>query len=793
MKKKIMFLTLTAFITLLMFSIGTKTLKAADLGDVDVLIANPGEDSSTQMNFSFHTNVSGVVVEVAKKSDGNFDKAIKITPECIPHAEAYPLEGTNWGVDYGKNVDRKTMNVCEAYATGLEPDTEYMYRVGATKFSETRYFKTAGDDGVFVFAVMADPQIYAESMALVTVNENMNEAWEHAQKEFGMDIELVLGAGDMVTQGGIIDHWRWLFDIDLYTKVPLAGSTGNHDYCDAGNGKVTIGSYLTDNAYNHPKNAPEGYTEGVYWFKWNSVLFITLDSETGTTGYHEQMVWFKEVMETVPHQYCVVMCHRPAWGSGDSDNVAKIWTPIFKEYNVDLFFAGHNHDYNRGGVMNVGANRGQKNFPGNFIAVDDCYNASNGEANKGGYCLIKVTPQGLQYLAYDQDKNIRERVNFVAQRPFEANASFDKASFMENLKIEVVETDTTKAKLEWTRDAIGAVKIINILDNTGKNIKRVFTNSYETLDVTFGGLKANTEYTGYKVEVEFMDGTKETKEVSFKTEVDYGMYKNIEVKALSSSYRFMVNADDIKAHLLEKINVYVNGELKTSIEPDAKFAAVDKALITGVDEKIELKGVVASSKVEVLVGVYQFGQTEQPKPELTVETEKLELVEGNTGEIKASATENGKVVYTSSDATVAKVDANGKVTALKAGEATITVTVEGTEEKKEVKVVVEAKPHEHNFVEGKCECGETDPNYEPPHVHNFVEGKCECGETDPNYEPPHVHNFVEGKCECGETDPNYKPEVKPEPAGGCKGGAIQNVFYLISALGLAFVLRKKRF
>ena len=241
MKKKTLLFFMFALIALCVF--GTKNnVKAADLGDVDILIANPGEDSSTQMNFSFHTSVSGVVVEVAKKSDGNFDKAIKITPECIPHAEAYPLEGTNWGVDYGKNVDRKTMNVCEAYATGLEPDTEYMYRVGATKFSETRYFKTAGDDGVFVFAVMADPQIYAESMALVTVNENMNEAWEHAQKEFGMDIELVLGAGDMVSQGGIIDHWRWLFDIDLYTKVPLAGSTGNHDYCDAGNGKVTIGS-----------------------------------------------------------------------------------------------------------------------------------------------------------------------------------------------------------------------------------------------------------------------------------------------------------------------------------------------------------------------------------------------------------------------------------------------------------------------------------------------------------------------------------------------------------------------
>ena len=74
--------------------------------------------------------------------------------------------------------------------------------------------------------------------------------------------------------------------------------------------------------------------------------------------------------------------------------------------------------------------------------------------------------------------------------------------------------------------------------------------------------------------------------------------------------------------------------------------------------------------------------------------------------------------------------------------------------------------HEHNFVEGKCECGETDPNYQPPHEHNFVEGKCECGETDPNYQPPHEHNFVEGKCECGEEDPNYVPPCNHTDADG---------------------------
>ncbi len=50
---------------------------------------------------------------------------------------------------------------------------------------------------------------------------------------------------------------------------------------------------------------------------------------------------------------------------------------------------------------------------------------------------------------------------------------------------------------------------------------------------------------------------------------------------------------------------------------------------------------------------------------------------------------------------------------------------------------------------------------EPVHTHEFVNGKCECGEIDPNYEAPHTHEFVNGKCECGETDPNYEAPVAP--------------------------------
>ena len=70
--------------------------------------------------------------------------------------------------------------------------------------------------------------------------------------------------------------------------------------------------------------------------------------------------------------------------------------------------------------------------------------------------------------------------------------------------------------------------------------------------------------------------------------------------------------------------------------------------------------------------------------------------------------------------------------------------------------------HTHSFVNGKCECGETAPDYQPPHEHSFVDGKCECGESDPNYQPPHDHVFVDGKCECGESDPNYVPPEEPD-------------------------------
>ena len=63
----------------------------------------------------------------------------------------------------------------------------------------------------------------------------------------------------------------------------------------------------------------------------------------------------------------------------------------------------------------------------------------------------------------------------------------------------------------------------------------------------------------------------------------------------------------------------------------------------------------------------------------------------------------------------------------------------------EIKLQSEAS-HKHNFIDGKCECGEIDPN----HTHNYVDGTCDiCGKVDPN----HTHNYVDGTCTiCGDEE-----------------------------------------
>ena len=57
--------------------------------------------------------------------------------------------------------------------------------------------------------------------------------------------------------------------------------------------------------------------------------------------------------------------------------------------------------------------------------------------------------------------------------------------------------------------------------------------------------------------------------------------------------------------------------------------------------------------------------------------------------------------------------------------------------------------------------------------HDYVDGVCsKCEAVDPNY---HTHSYVNGKCSCGELDPNYKPEpLRYTITFNLNGGSLSN-------------------
>ncbi len=83
-------------------------------------------------------------------------------------------------------------------------------------------------------------------------------------------------------------------------------------------------------------------------------------------------------------------------------------------------------------------------------------------------------------------------------------------------------------------------------------------------------------------------------------------------------------------------------------------------------------------------------------------------------------------------------------------------------------------PHEHTFVDGKCACGATDPDYVPPHEHSYAEVvtpptctadgyttyTCACGDSYiGNTVAALGHSYTDGSCSiCGEADPDYTPD-----------------------------------
>lgn len=293
---------------------------------------NMGADPKSSRGFTWHTHpsVQTTVVELAKKEGfAGFDgpNVIKVTGE------------SSLFVTY----DLGTVRVHKVAVSGLEPGTEYVYRVGdgASHYSAQGSFATAPADGENLkFLFFGDSQA-ADSNGFNlwgnTVAKAMNE---HPDAEF------IVHAGDMVDSGHLEAQWNWFFDKakDYLMNTTLVAVLGNHEVTG------TKGISDFNQHFNQPGNGLESLKGTNFSFDYKNAHIVVLNSES---EYAAQREWLRQDLAATDKKWKIVAFHRGPYGSiYDTAEVREQWVPVFDEFQVDLVLNGHDHIYLRNFMKN---------------------------------------------------------------------------------------------------------------------------------------------------------------------------------------------------------------------------------------------------------------------------------------------------------------------------------------------------------------------------------------------------------------------------------------------------------
>jgi len=233
--------------------------------------------------------------------------------------------------------------------TGLEPGTDYRFRVGLdsaeqrfrtmpAKATNTIHFVSGGDAGIGQHPVQTNHVAAAQSPMFVVL---------------GGDIAYENGKSPAVFLQFLKNYSRDLRD-DRKRLIPLLGCLGNHEV-DGGFNKTRKEAPFFYSVFDglYPESGYASLDFGDYL----SLVFLdtnhTSPVEGAQTDWLERTLKYREERPTV-----FVFNHVPAYpsvrpmkyASGEEDAGAmnrKHWVPLFERYNVDAVFEHHDHAFKR--------------------------------------------------------------------------------------------------------------------------------------------------------------------------------------------------------------------------------------------------------------------------------------------------------------------------------------------------------------------------------------------------------------------------------------------------------------
>ncbi|WP_270029094.1 purple acid phosphatase family protein [Solirubrobacter phytolaccae] len=298
--------------------------------------------------------------------------------------------------------------------TGLEPKTQYLYRLGdGTNWSEWYEFETA--------AATAEP------FSFVYYGDAQNDIQEHwsrlVRKSFSdaPEAKLYVHAGDLVDTSNNDGQWGEWFKAAGWINgmKPSIAVPGNHEY----SGTTLAPYWRTQFAF--PDNGPTtGGTQAVldalkgtvFYTDYQGVRFIALNSNVSAVAsalrpefLKIQRDWLEGVLQNNPNKWTVATFHHPMFSTAEGRNnpdQRASWLPIFEKYGVDLVLQGHDHSYGRGNMA-----QGTTTQTGTSIYVVSVSGPKMYEANDSNWTTngaiakkIGMNTQLFQVISIDGEK-----------------------------------------------------------------------------------------------------------------------------------------------------------------------------------------------------------------------------------------------------------------------------------------------------------------------------------------------------------------------------------------------------
>lgn len=641
----------------------------ADGPDAFLIITNPGEDTSKEMNVAWHTTILGTFVEYTTKDDASFASSNQVLGEC--NAITYYDEGINTNI-----TDYK----CDATLTNLTSDTEYIYRVGKANFSAVYGFTTSGTSA-FTFMYFADVHVYPTIPSRYNSAQNLINTIESKYR----NLKFVVAGGDMTAYGTVRDEWTSYYTLSMFSKYMIASTPGNHEYYNRSAKWFDDSRKYFDMYTNNPDNGAEGVKNGSYYFKYGNVLFVSLDSEacrlSGMPDEYEtnQKAWLENTLENNPSQYVVLIHHMYHYAGNEVSSSMRWLQPIIDKYGVDLVLNGHDHVYTRSNRIYNGTNGTDAKKGAIYITASaigdrletesslstDIYVAKK-ISNTSVAMGITVSTENLMVKTYNEAGEVLDQIAIPAKM-----ANFDVADSMKNVKIEIDE-EFTQSKLSYPDDFFAKAYKIELLE--GIEIISSFRPLDNQTSLVIPNLKASDYRRNYTVNVYFRDGQIATKELELiNPNAAFGKIENVRIIGDK-----LVWDSQIDNEMLTKIAIFANDTLLTEVGPTAKEASLSSLNIKQ-ENNIIVQALDSNDKVLFSTSLI-YGETYIPI-EVSFSVDTIELEVGENEQLIVTVSPNEEVIleFISSDNSIVRMEGQ-KIIAVKDGEVTITVTAIGHEE-----------------------------------------------------------------------------------------------------------------